>query len=205
LAALFFINTSGVWKMAQGLKIGDIVTVRKEIRLKRVDPAYKRGLKRLKPGQVGEVIDRAEGRSVVVEFNGTPVTLASQRFELANPPASPKPENAGEAPSDQVEPSAPTARGIPDEFKLFDYNNPDFITAVANKLLMMGGLEPDPDMVVVQIRLSDLPAQIRKHAQALMRDKLALGPQVRTRKPRQKAPQPVKTPGKRGRPKTRQP
>ncbi len=67
--------------MAKGLRIGDAVTVRTERRLPRNDPAYRQGLKRLRPGEFGQVVGAAEGRSVVVEFDGKRVTLSSQRLD----------------------------------------------------------------------------------------------------------------------------
>jgi hypothetical protein len=155
--------------MAKGLKIGDAVTVREEMRLRRKDPAYAQGLKRLRPGDLGQVVDAAEGRSVVVEFDGKRVVLASQRLERVQPPA-PEPAEGGER-------GAAEAGGR--ESDLIHYVNtsdPHFITGVANRLLVSGS--SGDEAVVVQIRLADLPRRVQQQVRALMNAKLALGPQL---------------------------
>jgi hypothetical protein len=177
--------------MAKGLKIGDMVTVRKAMHLTQKSEAYQAGLKRLKPGIVGKVVDVAQGRSVVVEFEGRHVTLASQRLEKATASAQKATEaNEESSKSGKKGPrgprtgkarvAAPTTAttAIPDERSLIDYSNPQFITSVANKLLTTSGLEPDPDTVVMQIKLSDLPTGIREQVRSLMHAKLALPPQM---------------------------
>jgi hypothetical protein len=181
---------SGDFAMAKGLKIGDAVTVREEMRLRRKDPAYVQGLKRLRPGDIGQVVDAAEGRSVVVEFAGKRVTLASQRLDRAQPPAAPEPVESGKG-------SGADAGGREsDLIRYVNTNDPQFITGVANKLLVSGGGD---EAVVVQIRLADLPRQVQRQVRSLMDAKLALGPQGRLpaagrktvrrgRKPRNPAP-----------------
>jgi hypothetical protein len=177
--------------MAKGLKVGDAVTVRKEMRLAQKSEAYKAGLKRLKPGLIGKVVDVAQGRSVVVDFEGRHVTLASQRLDKStvsgksateasvgssgrgkSGPRGPRTSKAS------VATTATTSAFIPDEHNLIDYANPQFITTVANKLLTTSGLEPDPETVVMQIKLSDLPIGIREQVRSLMHAKLALPPQM---------------------------
>jgi hypothetical protein len=177
--------------MAKGLKVGDAVTVRKEIRLAQKSEAYQAGLKRLKPGLIGKVVDVAQGRSVVVDFEGRHVTLASQRLDKST--VSDKKVTEASAGSSgrgkrgqrgpraskvKVAPSTNTTAFIPDEHTLIDYANPQFITSVANKLLTTSGLEPDPETVVMQIKLSDLPDGIRQQVRSLMHAKLALPPQM---------------------------
>jgi hypothetical protein len=177
--------------MAKGLKVGDMVTVRKAMSLAQKSEAYQAGLKRLKPGIVGKVVDTAQGRSVVVDFEGRHVTLASQRLEKATE-SSQKTTDAGTAKSGggkkgqrgprtgkaRVAASATATTVIPDERSLIDYANPQFITSVANKLLTTSGLEPDPETVVMQIKLSDLPVGIREQVRSLMHAKLALPPEM---------------------------
>src|SRR5437868_2440055 len=72
--------------MAKGLKVGDAVTVREEMRIPRKWEVYQQGLKRLKRGEVGHVVATADGRSVMVEFGGKQVKLASQRLERVAAP-----------------------------------------------------------------------------------------------------------------------
>jgi hypothetical protein len=174
--------------MAKGLKVGDTVTVRKEMRLAQKSEAYQAGLKRLKPGIVGKVVDVAQGRSVIVDFDGKHVTLASQRLDKSTVSAKTSSEAAGAPRRGRGGPrgpratrtmATPTTMGpIPNEHSLIDYTSPQFITSVANKLLTTSGLEPDPETVVMQIKLSDLPAGIREQVRSLMHAKLALPPQM---------------------------
>ncbi len=159
--------------MAKGLKVGDAVSVRKEFRLPRKDPAYKAGLKRLKPGDIGKIVANVEGgRSVIVDFGGKQVTLASQRLDYA-----PKPAEAAAA-EEKPRGRAASAGAAPGaEPNLIDYvntNDPQFIRGVANKLLRAGD---DPEAVIVQIRLSDLPTRIQQEVKGLMAKKLDLGPE----------------------------
>jgi hypothetical protein len=190
--------------MAKGLKVGDAVTVRKDMRLRRIDPAYQQGLKSIKSGEIGHVVSAGNdgSRSVVVEFKGVPVKLASQRLDRATPPV----VTGTEVPdAEQPAQSRRGRRRAAAELGLLNYNNPDFIAEVANRLLMAGGAEPSPETVVVQVKLSDLPAQVQRQVQSLMRAKLDLGKQPRT--PRRAAPAAAqaKPRGRRGRkPKTAQ-
>src|SRR5579871_3102395 len=67
--------------MAKALKTGDTVSVSKPLKFKRNSAEYKSGLKSVTQGQVGQVIDSARGRSVVVEFEGKRATISSQRLQ----------------------------------------------------------------------------------------------------------------------------
>lgn len=184
--------------MAKGLKVGDAVTVRKDTRLRRKDPAYKQGLKSIKSGEVGHVVSEGDdrSRSVVVEFKGVPVTLASQRLDRATPPV----VTGTEVPeTEQPVQGRRGHRRATAESGLLNYGNPDFIAEVANRLLIAGGAEPDPETIVVQVKLSDLPAQVQRQVQSLMRAKLDLGRQPGA--PRRAAPaaDEAKPRGRRGR------
>jgi hypothetical protein len=192
--------------MAKGLKVGDAVTVRKEMRLAQKSEAFKAGLKRLKPGLIGKVVDVAQGRSVVVDFEGKRVTLASQRLDKSA--ASEKSGGKGGKRGPRATAATTATPGttsstvpIPDERSLIDYNNPQFITTVANKLLTTSGLEPDPETVVMQIKLSDLPVGIREQVRSLMHAKLALPPQMAQLS---SAGTGIGTPRRRGRPPKKQ-
>jgi hypothetical protein len=156
--------------MAKGLKLGDTVAVREAMRMPQKSEAYAQGVKHLKRGEVGRIVEVAEGRSVFVEFEGGKrVKLASQRLE--------RPDSESGADGKR---KSRGRHAVPDEASLIDYQNPNLITTVANRLLLTGGMQVDSDAVVVQIKLSDLPAQIQKQVTALMQAKLALGPQRAT-------------------------
>ncbi len=163
--------------MAKGLKVGDTVTVRKELRLPRKDPAYKAGLKRLRPGEIGRIVANAEGRSVVVEFEGKQVTLASQRLDYVKQAAgvaAPVKPRGKPAHEEEMAPAG-TARPEPNLIDYVNTNDPQFIRGVANKLLRVGD---DPEAVIVQIRLTDLPARVQDEVRGLIAKKLDLGPQL---------------------------
>src|SRR5690349_5601933 len=105
--------------MAKGLKLGDTVTVREDMRMPRKSDAYAQGLKRLKPGELGRIVDiPVEGRSVVVEFGGGKrVKLASQRLERADEPSAEAVTNGKRKAADR--------QPVPAEAHLIDYQNPD--------------------------------------------------------------------------------
>src|SRR2546421_183306 len=128
--------------MAKGLKVGDAVTVREEMRLPRKSDVYQQGLRRLRRGDVGQVIGMAEGRSVIVEFEGKQIILASQRLEKITPTNG---ESHGNGEADGI---------VQSDIELVDYNNPRFITSAANKLLKAIDIT-SPETVVVQIRMID--------------------------------------------------
>src|SRR5260370_17841042 len=58
---------------------------------------------------------------------------------------------------------------------LFNYDSPTFAASIANNLLLNGGLKDDNETVVVEIHLSELPAEVRDRIQTLMQAKLSLG------------------------------
>ncbi len=72
--------------MAQGLKVGEAVSLIKVMRVGKKDPAYAQGLKQLNAGQMGHVVEISSGRSVVIEFNGKRITLPSRRLQRAVSP-----------------------------------------------------------------------------------------------------------------------
>ena len=74
--------------MAKGLKIGDVVTVRKEQPVPKDEAAYQAGLTKVKPGQRGRIVRTATGRGFVVEFDSREVVLSSQALDIwQEPPA----------------------------------------------------------------------------------------------------------------------
>lgn len=74
--------------MAKGLKIGDIVTVRKEQPIPKDEAAYQAGLTTVMPGRRGRIVKATSGRGFVVEFDSHQVVLSSQALDiLPEPPA----------------------------------------------------------------------------------------------------------------------
>src|SRR4051794_12238383 len=73
--------------MARELKPGEQVKVKKTFRPKRNSDAYQQGLTSVNPGEVGEVVGNAEGRSVVVNFKGIDVAITKQSLERVKAPA----------------------------------------------------------------------------------------------------------------------
>ena len=177
--------------MAKGLKAGDTVSVTKIFKFKRASAIYKNGLHRVQPGDVGKVVDAASGRSVLVDFGGQEFTISSQRLQRVTVP---EPRRRGRKPGSTNKPKAPeaTAKVLPKQdlgdVAFVNYNDTHFVTKVANTLLMHGGAQDDPDAVVVQIKLSELPQPVQSQIRNLMQAKLALGPQ------------PAAQPKRRGRP-----
>ncbi len=170
--------------MAKGLKPGDAVTVRKPMSVSRKSEAYQQGLKRLRPGQIGKIVEMVEkARSVIVDFDGKQVKLASQRLERPSTPASVEregaPEGARRGRRKQVA-GAAGAQQIAEDASLIDYKNPNLVKTVANKLLTSGGLQAGSEAVVVQIKLSDLPEELQQQVKNLLNAKLALGPRSDT-------------------------
>jgi len=177
--------------MAKGLKPGDTVTVREEIRMPRKSEVYQQGLKRLRPGDVGRIVGAAEGRSVVVEFaGGKQVKLASQRLERATRSARSAEEGTNGVSERTARRRVAGESSIPDEASLIDYNNPQLITTVANRLLLNGGLKTESDAFVVQIKLSDLPAAVQQQVKSLMNAKLALDQQAVGQQPKRRGRKP---------------
>src|SRR4051794_39085440 len=73
--------------MARELKPGEQVQVKKTFRPKRASDAHQQGLKSVNPGDVGEVVGSAEGRSVVVRFKGIEFPITKQSLERFEEPA----------------------------------------------------------------------------------------------------------------------
>lgn len=204
--------------MAQGLKIGETVSLIKAMRVGQGDPAYAQGLTRLKRGQIGQVVEMGPGRSVAIEFDGKRIVLPSRRVERVQPPNATVNEpikrdsqeststatdeqqgsasqavgkkRRGRPPAQRIASQAPVAEISNQEelpqpgeqnnlsasddalYSAINYDDPRFITAVANKLLLSGR---DPETLLVQIRLSDLPPQTSRQVDALIQAKLSLG------------------------------
>jgi len=190
--------------MAKKLSVGELVTIRKTFWLKHDSDGYKNGLRRLRAGDTGRIVDIGDGRSVVVDFDGKQATLSTQRLERYTPPAEPKPEPAPES-TPEAAPKAPPAAPEP-----IDYYHPPFIKMVANNLLRNGGLEAEPDALVVAIKLADLPEQVQDQVRALIQAKLDLGPvgapAAKPRRTRRAKPASAKPTGRpRGRPRKQKP
>jgi hypothetical protein len=165
--------------MAKGLKVGDLVVVREEIRLPRKSEVYQNGLKRLRTTDIGKIVSAVEGsRSVVVDFGGKQISLASQRLNRAEEQkAAPAQAEAGEAPRRGRRKSQDSGQAQSDRTGLIDYSSPKFLTVAANALLRSGEAA-DPETVVVQVKLADLPNDVQKKIQSLMQAKLELAPQA---------------------------
>src|SRR5260221_14045260 len=72
--------------MAQGLKIGDIVTVRKAQPVPKDEAAYQAGLTTVAPGQRGRIVQAATGHSFIVEFDSHQVMLSAQALDILPEP-----------------------------------------------------------------------------------------------------------------------
>jgi len=156
--------------MAQNLKIGDFVTVNKPFVVPQDSEAYKAGLVEVKEGDTGRIVRAAAGHMVVAEFDGKEVTIARRRLE---PTKAPKRPGRPRKTAMEERPAASTGK-----LAFVNYSSPDFVTDVANTLLMHGGQQAGEDAVVVEIKLSELPKEVQQQIQALMRAKLDLRPQV---------------------------
>ncbi len=159
--------------MAKALKPGDAVTVARNYRFKATSDEFQRGLKSLKPGDVGRVLDTAKGRSVKVEFKGHEAVIASQRLERMGEPAR-KPGR----PKKAIQGKQPGGKD-----GLGSLDNSHFITNVANRLLQSGSGSSIEPNTVVEIQMDDLPKELQAQIQKLVQAKLALGPQTTARKP----------------------
>ena len=171
--------------MAKELKPGESVTVNREVHLSRTSEAYQHGLKRVKPGDLGEVVGPAAGRALTVKFNGIDTVVSKQSLirpgeppaQTAKPAAKkPAPAKAAKAttsaPDAAPRATAPVkAATAPD----FEDSALHLFNAVANKLLLKGGTRVEPDGVV-ELSLHDLPADVRERLQALIDAKLAFHP-----------------------------
>jgi len=175
--------------MAKGLTIGSLVTVLEEFDVSPKEPAFGQGLKKIKPGRVGRIVESAGGRSFVVDFGGKRVPISSQRLTAATAemiaPKRQRPTVQHPVMSES-ETQSTTLEGIEEretttepesipEGTLLDflnYDDPGFTRIVANMLLMNGNL---PDTVLLkELRFVDLPEAVQKEIQRLVRAKLAL-------------------------------
>ncbi len=171
--------------MAKDLKPGEPITVNRELHLSRKSDAYQRGLKRVKPGDIGEVVGPAAGRALTVKFNGIDTVVSKQSLiRPGEPPAQkakpaarkPVPAKAAKAtiPAPDAAPRA-TAPVKASPALDFEESALHLLNAVANKLLLKGGTRVEPDGVV-ELSLHDLPADVRERLQALIDAKLAFHP-----------------------------
>src|SRR5579859_7592523 len=166
--------------MAQGLKVGEKVRVTKTMDVSRTDPAYKQGLKRLMAGKVGQVVATGPGHaSITVEFDGKQVSLPSRRLDRvqAGEEEAPTQESASVVPENGAGQTGEPAGSVsgPNIYAAMNFKDPGFLTAVANMLLMSGN---NPDTLLVQLRLRDLPSETQAQVEGLVRAKLALGPEL---------------------------
>jgi hypothetical protein len=182
--------------MAKELRPGERVTVIGELRNSNKSAAYKQGLKKIYPGDIGEVVGPAEGRALTVKFNGIETVVSKQRLTrpgespaqkdkpVARKPASPKsakakptPAAAPQAVARPVEETQQRAATQAKPSPAHDFEEGAFqlLNAVANKLLLRGGTRVEQDGVV-ELSLKDLPAEVRERLQVLIDAKLAFNP-----------------------------
>ncbi len=72
--------------MAKGLKIGDIVTVRKAQLVPKDEAAYQAGLTTVEPGQRGRIVKATDGRGFIVEFDSHQVVLSAWALDILPEP-----------------------------------------------------------------------------------------------------------------------
>jgi hypothetical protein len=176
--------------MAKELKPGEQVTVDSELNLNKTSEAYKKGLKQIKPGDIGEVVGPAEGRALTVKFNGIETVVSKLRLMRPGessapkaPPAVRKPTPAkptsGAAPKVAAQPVATAPQATTPVKKpsaqAVEESTLQLLNAVANKLLLKGGTRVEPDGVI-ELALKELPAEVRERLQALIDAKLAFNP-----------------------------
>lgn len=188
--------------MAQSLKAGEKVTVSKDVSFEPNSPEYKNGLRTIKVGEIGTVVDAATGRSLVVEFGGKRITIGSQRLErVTTPTKAPaattavptvKPtvntQAANSAKSPQAAVSKPVSKQAaadkepavksvtlpPASPSPEEEGNTELVATLANSVLLSGGLKSPRD-TVLQIRLTDLPRKLQARITELVQAKLDLG------------------------------
>ena len=170
--------------MAKELKPGEQVTVNREVHVSRKSEAYQHGLKRVKPGDVGEVVGPAEGRALTVKFNGIETVVS--KLSLARPgegAAHKEKAAARKRPQAKAVKAAASLDAMPQPPVQVKAAPPQdvedgalhLLNAVANKLLLKGSTRVEPDGVV-ELALHDLPADVRARLQALIDAKLAFNP-----------------------------
>src|SRR5579859_5847739 len=154
--------------MAKGLKAGDKVSVSKLLRFRQKSPEFKSGLKSVKPGQIGQVLEAAQGRSVIVEFEGKRALVSSQRLQKIDT-GEPRPRRGRKPGVRAAEANAaPVAEVVNTSAQsgLFNYDSPKFAASIANKLLLNGGMTAETQSVVVEINLAELPSEVQARIQA---------------------------------------
>ncbi len=72
--------------MAKGLKIGDIVTVRKAQPVPKDEAAYQAGLTKVMPGQRGRIVKTTDGRGFIVDFDSHQVVLSAWALDILPEP-----------------------------------------------------------------------------------------------------------------------
>lgn len=157
--------------MAKNLEPGDTVTVKAPVSLDKTSNAYKQGLEHIEPSSIGKVIEHSTGRSAIVEFNGIPVTLSTQRLTKVEPAKRGRPKGTAQRPEKPVllppqtflEPTQPQSETYGSEV----------ITIIANKLLASGAVNPERE-TIIELRFADFPNEVQEHILALIRAKLAL-------------------------------
>lgn len=175
--------------MARDLKRGEPVTVKSEVHMSSKSEAYKHGLKKIAKGDIGEVVGPAEGRALTVRFKGVDAVVSKQSLErptgappqkakptAAKPakakPALAKPVATAQAATPSPEPAS-QANASPAQD--IDDGGSQLLNAVANKLLLRGSTRVERESVV-EVSLSELPADVRERLQALIDAKLAFNP-----------------------------
>ena len=113
--------------MAKGLKIGDIVTVRKAQPVPKAEAAYQAGLTRVMPGQRGRIVKATDGRGFIVEFDSHQVVLSAWALDILPepPPKVVKPGRKAGSKAVKVAPSETTSVAVPD---MSNKINPDVVS-----------------------------------------------------------------------------
>lgn len=153
--------------MARKLKPGDRVTVAGEVKFSKTSDAFKAGLQVIQPGEIGQVVNDAEGRAVYAEFNGIRALVSKRRLTIVKGKDSTAKgkRGPGRKAKNPAESTVTASGGQAFGTQL--------INILANRLLSTGNTNPD-DNSVVELRLGDLPADIRERVITLIEAKLAL-------------------------------
>src|SRR5258707_5479773 len=179
--------------MAKGLMVGDKVRVNKEVTLEKDSPAFASGLQLVETGRLGKIVKPGTGRSMIVDFDGIEVQISNQRLELVGKGKLHKPGKRGRPKGSGNKNKITTPRATRSvspnaSTDMVNYDSPQFAARIANKLLVSGGADPNPDTVVVEIHLSELPGGIQAEIKRLMQQKLSLG--LENSQPKRRGPKP---------------
>jgi len=182
-------NRTGVI-MAKGLKIGDKVTVNKNVPIEKDNPAFASGLEVVEMGRLGKVVKEGTGRSMLVDFDGVQVQISNQRLDLVSGGKQKKPGKRGrpKGSTNRARPAARTSASANAGADMVNYDSPQFAAKIANKLLMSGSVDANPETVVVEIHLADLPSGTQAEIKRLLQQKLSLG--LEDSQPRKRGPKP---------------